>query len=230
MYCNTCRLLCGIISLGLLAGTSRAAVINNGGVIGTNYTIQGIDAGVTVDFTAHAPAAGNSTTIGKITLTPNHNALVWLGFTLKQNAAAEVDSTANGGLRLLLDVVDQNGMNVAWLDYHIRAVDAAAPVNAGNEVGHLGVAHFHDTNANFAANPLVLQGNGDNVVQLDFGLGAPVAPGATFTASNILLHERSYAGMQREFRIESIPSVPEPSTLALSALGIATLLAVRRRK
>ena len=65
MYCNTCRLLCGIFYLGLLAGTSRAAVINNGDAVGGNYTIQGIDAGITVDFTAHAPAAGNTAIASK---------------------------------------------------------------------------------------------------------------------------------------------------------------------
>jgi hypothetical protein len=221
--------LTGLFVCGL-PGRSDAALVNNGDAIGANYTIQAIDAGITVDFTAHAPAAANSTTIGKITITPNHNALVWKGFSLKQNAAAEADSAASGGLRLLLDVVDTNGMVQQWIDYHIRAVDATPPPNPGNEGGHLGIAHFHDTNDNFGSNPLVLQGNGDNVVQLNFGLGFAVIPGATFTASNILLHERSYAGLQRDFRVETIPSVPEPATWLLAAVALAGLVACGRRR
>lgn len=221
------RFACGFLVCSLVAGGSSAGVINNGDPVGANYKIQGIDAGVSVDFTAYAPAAANSTTIGKLTITMNHGGLNWLGFSLKQNAAAENDSSASGGLRLLLDVIDKNGMTVDWKDYHIRAVDAAVPGTPGNEDGHLGVAHFHNTNENFGATPLVLQGNGDNVKIMDFGLGALVAPNATFTASNILLHERSYATMQREFRIEAIPSVPEPASILLAAFGIVGLLALR---
>jgi MYXO-CTERM domain-containing protein len=204
--------------------------LNNGDPVGANYKIQAIDAGLTVDFAAHAPAAGNSNTIGKLTLTLNHAALVWLGFTLKENAAAEANSAASGGLRLLMDVVDQNGMNVPWLDYHIRAEDTSSPVDPGNQGGHLAVAHFHDTPDNFGSNPLVLIGNGDNVTQLNFGLGAQVNPGATFTATDILLHERDYEGLQREFRVETIPSVPEPATFLLAALGVLGLAAFAHRR
>jgi hypothetical protein len=92
------------------------------------------------------------------------------------------------------------------------------------------VAHFHDTNDNFGSGPLVLQGNGDNVVQLNFGLGFAVVPGATFTASNILLHERSYAGLQRDFRVETIPSIPEPASWVLAAIAGGGLLLAAGRK
>jgi hypothetical protein len=222
----------GFVVLLLLAEmhSGHAAIINNNDPVGANYTIQAIDAGVTVDFTPHVAAPANNNTIGKLTLTPNHAALNWLGFTLKENAAAGATSVASGGLRVLLDVVDQNGMVVPWIDYHIRAVDTSAPVEPGNEAFHLAVAHFHDTTAGFGSNPLVLMGVGDNVIQLDYGLGAPVAPGATFTATNILLHERDYEGLQREFRIETIPSVPEPASFVLAAIGLIGLVAWRRRK
>lgn len=208
-----------LLLLAEMHGANAAIIVNNDPV-GANYTIQGIDAGVVVDFTATVPTPGNNNTIGKLTLTTSHTLFNWLGFTLKENAAAIANSaSAGGGLRLLLDVVDKNGMLVTtWSDYHIRAVDTSSPVNPGNQDNHLAVAHFHDTTAGFGSNPLVLEGLGDNVKQLNFGLGAPVAPGATFTATNILLHERDYAGLQREFRIEAIPSVPEPSTLVAWSL------------
>ncbi|MEK7248767.1 MAG: PEP-CTERM sorting domain-containing protein [Chloroflexota bacterium] len=59
---------------------------------------------------------------------------------------------------------------------------------------------------------------------------AAVAPAATFTATNILLHERDYVGLQREFRIETIPSVPEPASFVLAAAGLIGLVGWRRRK
>ena len=229
---NTLALSLGLVALLLLAATPavNAAIINNNDPVGANYTIQAIDAGVSVDFTAHAPAAGNSNTIGKVTLTPNHASLVWLGFTLKQNAAAAETDSDNAGLRLLMDVVDQNGMIVPWIDYHVRAVDTSSPADPGSQISHLAAAHFHNTPAGFGSNPLVLAGIGNNVTQLDFGLGAQVAPGATFTATNILLHERDYEGLQREFRIETIPSVPEPSSIVLAAIGLIGLVVWRRRR
>jgi hypothetical protein len=213
----------------LLTGTSSvyALPIVNGGAVGANYTIQGIDAGVAMDFMAHAPAGVNNNTIGKLTMVTSHMTYDWLGFSLKQNAPAAANSAASGGLRLLLDVIDTNGMQVPWDEYKIRAVDKAAPANPGGQGNHLGIAHFHDTTAGFKGDPLVLKGEGDNVIQLNFGLGALVMPGNKFTATNILLHERDYQGMQREFRVET--RVPEPGTLSMSLLGICALFALRRR-
>lgn len=213
----------------LLSGTSSvyALPITNGDAVGANYTVQGIDAGVALDFMAHAPAGVNNNTIGKLTMVTSHMTYDWLGFSLKQNAPATANSAASGGLRLLLDVIDTNGMQVPWDEYKIRAVDKAAPANPGNQGNHLGIAHFHDTTAGFKGDPLVLKGAGDNVIQLNFGLGALVAPGAKFSATNILLHERDYQGMQREFRVET--RVPEPGTLALAVVGLCTLFARRRR-
>jgi hypothetical protein len=206
---------------------SYAIPIVNGGAVGANYTIQGIDAGVAMDFAAHAPAGANNNTIGKLTMTTSHTTYDWLGFTLKQNAAATANSSASGGLRLLLDVIDTNGMQVPWDEYKIRAVDKAAPANPGNQSGHLAIAHFHDTTPGFKGDPLVLKGEGDNVIQLNFGLGALVMPGAKFTATNILLHERDFQGMQREFRVET--RVPEPGSLALAILGLCAFLVRRGR-
>ncbi len=229
----------GLIVAGLLAGTrsADALILNNGDAVGANYTIQGIDAGVTVDFTATAPAAGNSNTIGKLTVTMSHSGLAPLGFTLTENAPAAATSAASGGLRLLLDVKDTNGMTVDWVDYHIHAEDNAEDVNAirqtlmPNESSHLIDAHFHDTAAGFGSNPLVLQGSGDNVTDLNFGLGSPVTPGNDFTASNILLHERDFQGFQRTFQITMNPTVvPEPPTFVLTALGIVGFLAGTRRR
>ena len=229
----------GLVAAALLAGlpTVEAAIVNNGGAIGANYTIAGIDVAGSVDFTAHAAVPGddatmgqNSNTIGKITLTLNHAGLVWLGFTLTQNLAAVplVDGGATGGLRLLFDVVDTNGMIVPWVDYHIRAVDAN---NIAGGAGHLKVAHFHDVNSGFGSGPLVIQGVSDNVVQLNFGLGAAVAPGNDFTASNILLHERDIANVQRSFRVETIPSiVPIPGAVWLFGSGLLALVGFAKRR
>ena len=233
MNSTTRQFASGLIVAGLLGGawSADAAIINNGDAVGLNYKIQGIDVAGSVDFTAHAPVAGtemgqNNNTIGKLTLTLSHAALGWLGFSLKQNAAAAADSNAAGGLRLLLDVVDKNGMRVPWMDYHIRAVDIT-PNGPEDDPGggHRTVAHFHDTTFGFGSDPLVVQGASNNRVQIDYGLGVAVNAGATFTASNILLHERDFMGLQREFRIESIPSVPEPTTFVLAAMGLLGLIA-----
>ena len=231
-------IVAGLLVAGLLVGawSADAAIINNGGAVGANYTIQGIDVAGSVDFTPHAPVPGtgagqNNNTIGKLTLTPNHAALVWLGFTLKQNAAAGADSNITGGLRVLLDVVDTNGMLVPWIDYHIRAVDNTPNGPEDDpDGGHRTTAHFHNNSFGFGSGPLVMQGNPNNTVQINYGLGAPVNPTATFTASNILLHERDFMGLQREFRIETIPSVPEPTTFVLAAMGLLGLIALLRRQ
>jgi hypothetical protein len=121
----------------------------------------------------------------------SHASVTALGFTLSETAAALATSTASGGLRLLIDVIDTNGMGVDWVDYHISAGDNAEDVNAiratlsPGEGSHLIDAHFHDTTTGFGSNPLVLQGSGDNVTDLAFGLGAAVASTNDFTASNI---------------------------------------------
>ena len=227
------RCVLALIGAMLLAGAqlADAAPITNGGAVGTGYTIESIDGGVTMDFTPHMPAGGNLGTIGKLTMTLSHSSLVWLGFTLHQNAAAASDSSVSGGLRVLLDVKDTNGMTLPWIDYHIHAADFADidVQPPPNESGHLAVAHFHDDN--LASGPLVLQGSGNNVTTLNFGLGAPVAPGGLFTATDILVHERDFAGYQREFRIETIPSVvPEPTAFVLAALGMLGLVTCARQR
>jgi len=229
-------LVIGLLSAGLFADfqTGQAVPLMNGDPVGPNYTIESIDAGVAVDFTATAPNAGNSNTIGKLTVTMSHSSLVFLGFMLHENAVAAMSSAANGGLRLLMDVVDTNGMTLSWVDYHIETQDNAEDVNAirallrPNEGLHLIEAHFH-TPDNFASNPLVLKSSGDNEPELDFGLGSPVDPGKKFMASNILLHERDFAGFQRGFRVQNIPTVPEPTSLALTVLGILGVLGGGRR-
>jgi hypothetical protein len=125
-------LVIGLLSAGLFGGvrSGHAVAIMNGDPVGANYTIESIDAGVAVDFTATAPNAGNSNTIGKLTVTMSHSSLVFLGFTLHENAKAMMSSAANGGLRLLMDVVDTNGMTLSWVDYHIQTQDNAEDVNA----------------------------------------------------------------------------------------------------
>ena len=219
----------------LLAGarSAEAAAILNGGAVGANYTIENIDAGVAVDW---APGAGPNTTIGKLTITMSHTNLAYIGFTLKETAAAGATSSASGGLRLLIDVIDTNGMVTDWVDYHILAEDTPETVDAirelsPNETSHLIDAHFHDTTEGFGSSPLVLQGSGDNVTSLNFGLGAAVTPTNDFTASNILLHERDFIGFSREFRVTFAPSIiPEPSTFLLVASGMVGLAARRRRR
>jgi hypothetical protein len=52
-------------------------------------------------------------------------------------------------------------------------------------------------------------------------------PGKDFTASNILLHERDFKGFQRNFRVEFSPTVPEPATFTLTALGTAAIFAAQ---
>jgi hypothetical protein len=122
--------------------------------------------------------------------------------------------------------VDTNGMTRPWIDYHIRAMDFTTTANPGSEISHLSVAHFHTPNA-FSSGPLALSSDGDNVTKLDFGLGSQVNPGANFTASNILLHERDYSDVARSFRVEFAPSVPEPSTFVLF-LGMGAIAGLGR--
>lgn len=221
------------------AWSAEAAPITNGDAVGTAYTIEGIDAGVAVDFEATPPGTANNNTIGKLTVTMSHANVSPLGFTLRETVAAAASSSATGGLRLLIDVIDFNGMFVDdWIDYHIHAEDNAEDVNAiqqllnpGSQGSHKIEAHFHDSTAGFGSNPLVVQGSSDNVIDLNYGLGTAVAPTDPFTASNILLHERDFIGFAREFRVTFAPSIiPEPSTLLLVASGIAGLAASRRRR
>lgn len=222
----------GLVLAVLLAGarSADAGLINNGDPVGPRYTIQSIDAGVMVDFVATAPADGNSNTIGKLTVTMSHSNLLPLGFRLTGNAAATATSSASGGLRLLLSLKDTNAMTVAWTDYHIHAEDNAEDVNAirqtimPNEGFHRIDAHFHNTPDGFGSSPLVLQGIGDNVTDLNYVLGSPVDPGKDFTASNILLHEREFIGFKRDFQVTFNPTVPEPATFALAALGIFAVM------
>ncbi|MBI4903483.1 MAG: PEP-CTERM sorting domain-containing protein [Acidobacteria bacterium] len=231
MYWRKSALSLGLLTVVLLAGANSAgaAIITNGDAVGPNYTIQAIDPGVSVDFVATVPAAGNNNTIGKLTVTMSHLNLFPLSFRLTENAAATVTSGASAGLRLLLDVRDTNGMVVPWFDYHIHAEDNAEDVRAiqalfgPGEGSHLVAAHFHDSTTGFGSNPLVILGLADNVVDLNYGLGAMVNPGQLFSANNILLHERDFAGFQRDFQVTFTPSVPEPATFALAALGIAAI-------
>src|SRR5215472_18255913 len=122
-----------VLSLCFVAGIRPAVadlinvdpILMNGDPVGPNYTIQNIDNGVTVNFMATAPTAENNNTIGKLTVTMSHMNLLPLSFSLMENAAAESTSAANGGLRLLVDLRDTNGMTVDWTDYHIQADDNA---------------------------------------------------------------------------------------------------------
>lgn len=237
---TTRRFASGLMVAGLLvsAGTAHAAIVNNGDPIGTDYKIFGISVAGSVDFTPHTPVSGtvegtNNFTIGKLTLTLNHGALVWEGFDLVQNGIPGEGANfgASAGLRVLLDVVDENGMEVPWIDYHIRAVDNTVGGPAHDpDASHSPQAHFHDTTFGFGSSPLVVQGNADNVLQINYGLGTAVNPGGTFTASNILVHERNWAGLQRQFRIETIPSVPEPTTFLLAAVALFGWIAVIARR
>src|SRR5438105_2496817 len=157
------------------ARPTGAAMVNNGDPIGPNYKIGSIDAGVGVDFTATAPDPSNSNTIGKLTVTMGHTNTNALGFHLTENAPAAASSSASGGLRLLMDVKDTNGMTLDWIDYHIVATDNAENVNAirqtlmPNEGTHSVEAHFHGG----PGSPLVIQGIDDNVTALNYGLGSP---------------------------------------------------------
>lgn len=223
----------GLVGAALLAlvRSADAALIGNGDPVGGAYTIANISAGLKIDFTAHTPdTKANSNTIGRLTVEMSHSSLVWLGFDLNETDEPVADSpTASGGFRVLVDVIDINGMTVDWVDYHIRAVELGASPEPGTS-SHKAVAHFHDSasgsDLTLSSAPLVLQGVSDNVVQLDFGLGAPVVPTDDFGAADILLHERDFAGYQRMFRVETIPSVvPEPTTFMLAAFGILALIA-----
>jgi len=213
---------------------AKSAIINSGDPVGTSgYNVASIDAGVSIDFAATTPNSANSNTIGKLTVTLTHSNLNFLGFNLVQEApGGNQNFSAGAGLRLLVDVIDTNGMTAPWVDYHIRATDFSPITNPGDETSHLPSAHFHDTNSAFGSNPLVLQGEGDNVTQLNFGLGSPVNPGNKFTASNILLHERNYADISRSFRVELAPSItPEPSTFVVFVgLGAGALGFARRKR
>ena len=106
---TTCQVGSALIAAALLAGAWSAdgAVVNNGDPVGPNYKIQGIDVAGSVDFTAHAPVPGtdegqNNNTIGKLTLTLNHAALVWQGFSLQWYCCAPQsvarDPTLRGAL------------------------------------------------------------------------------------------------------------------------------------
>lgn len=228
------RIAFGLVVAGLLAGarSAVAVMINNGDPVGANYTIQNIDAGVMVDFVATTPDSGNKGTIGRLTAIMSHSNTLPLGFALSENAAATSTPKADKGLRLLMDVKDTNGMTGDWIDYHIHAEDNAEDVNAirqtlmPKEDAHRIEAHFHGG----PGSPLVLQGDGDNVPDLNYGLGGPVTPGNDFRASGILLHERDFIEFRREFQVTFAPSVPEPPSLALAALGILRLLVGTRRR
>ena len=221
---NFARFSCGLVAIAMCCNTPTAqAALAVGDPVGTDYKITAIDAGVTVDFAAHAVDPATSNTIGKLTITLNHTDLQFLGFTLKQNGVATADSSEGGGLRLLLDVKDTNGMAAAWTDYHIRATDRHNPIVEFDNVSfHSNLAHFHDSPTGFSSTLLVVQAPSNNVTQLNYGLGAAVNPGAMFTASNILLHERTYNGFQREFTVDFAPSVPEPTSFTI-LLGLCVV-------
>jgi len=213
---------------GIASPSAKAAFLNNGDAVGGAYTIQNISPGLTIDFTTHMPAAANSTTIGELTMFANHANFEWLGFDLFENAPAAAESNENGGFRLLLDVRDTNAFMppVSWVDYHVAAREYTPidfsnlpPEERPNEGAHKTIAHFHNTPAGYGPNPLSPQGGQNNVIQLDFGLPAAVAPGVEFTVNNILVHERDFQGHQRSFRIETQPSVPEPGTIVLALVG-----------
>jgi hypothetical protein len=210
------------------------AIISSGDAVGTTgYHVASVDAGVTLDFTG--PTTGttaNSFTVGVITVTLSHTNLNPLGFSLVEETPGGLqDFRAAQGLRLLLNVVDTNGMILPWVGYNITANDTSTVPNPGTEDAHLSLAHFHNTNSAFGSNPLVLQGDGDNVKQLNFGLGSSVSSGDKFTASNILLHERDYADVSRSFNIQLAPVIsPEPSSFVLFCGLGAAFVWVRRRK
>ena len=230
----------GLVAVAMLgiSPSAEAVFLSNGDAVGSAYTIQNISPGLTIDFTTHTPAPANANTIGELTMFASHSSFVWLGFDLLENAPAAADSGENGGLRVLLDVRDTNAFSpvMGWRDYHIRAVDhtpidfsGLPPDERPNENFHKTIAHFHDSAPGYDSAPLSQQGNHNNVVRLDFGLPAPVPQGVEFTVNDILIHERDFAGHQRSFRVETIPT-PEPTTFALVTLGMLGLVAFARRR
>src|SRR5262249_53183776 len=137
MDCRHLVVATTLLASGIHLVRNAEAALVSGDPIGTSgYHITGIDPGVVVDFTATASTPANSNTIGKLTVTMSHANLNFLGFSLIQEAATQT-SLASGGLRLLVDLVDTNGMNSPWTDYHIRAIDNTTPANPGSEIAHL---------------------------------------------------------------------------------------------
>lgn len=221
------RRMCVIGGLLLLLAGSPAhpALVSVGDAIGDGWIISSIDAGITLDFTATAPAPANSSTRGVLVVDVGHTDLSSLKFGLRQTTAiADIStSSTSGGLRLLMNLIATDNGARPWTGYLISALELSHVDPTGLSTGtHLQDAHFHNTAAGFAANPLVLVGMGDNLASLAFGMGTEVAVNDSFTVDNILLHERYFEGMQRNFEIELQP-ISEPPTLLILVVALLLL-------
>jgi hypothetical protein len=213
---------------------AHATPILVGGAVGDGWVVDNIDAGVTLDFTAHTAASSNSGTRGRLAVEVTHLDFTTKKFGLRQTTPiGQIGSTStSGGLRLLMDVTATNSSltGSSWIGYVIATDDRSHVANAGGVGDHLADAHFHNTPTGFGGDPLVLMGNGDNVPLLNFGLGFPVDPPDGFEkVSNILLHERHFADTQRVFDVLLHP-VPEPGTLLLLSAAVLGLGVASRRR
>ena len=228
-------LACALLAL-LAAQPAQAALVSVGDAIGDGWVVDNIDAGVTLDFTSTVPtsgAMGNSNTRGFLLVDVGHVDFTARKFGLHQTTALNdiTTSAVTGGLRLLMSVIADNNGTLPWAGYMISALDRSHvdPAAISGLDDHKQDAHFHDTPKGFGSTPLTLAGPGDNVYDLNFGLGTKVdINNDPFKANNILVHERFFAQTQRVFDI-SLRPVPEPGTLWLAGPLILLLLRGRRR-
>jgi hypothetical protein len=216
------------------AGPAGADVIT---LTGTGYQLT-TPAGVSAVYDGIAGTFPNTGAPFSGTLTIDASFSVYASITLTFTQTMQVGGTAAaGGLRLALDTLMSNQTSTTWTGFTYQLVDTTdlSNVNTGSQSFHLAVAHFHpQANPNYTTTVFnVLQGADNNPLIL-LG-GAMLPPNNEFTLKDALLHERNYNDattgnpVLRTFNLVLTP-IPEPSSLALLALGSVALAAYARRR
>ena len=239
-----------IAGLTLGATVAHAAALLNGGMIQSassgNWAVTwNAVANPTLMLDWTAPAGGN---LGLLAKTVTFNALAPIDITFTQvDPFVPVDPAVldQFGLRFKMNATVKNMSGVNWTTFEDKLIDGAAVTAAQNPSSvnnnaHPSNPHFHDDGSVFLNGAGTIGFNADAITNedannkknlWDFSGGPGVANTDTWMVTNIGIHDWEVTAFKRSFILREQPNVvPEPSALALVAVGSLVVAGLRRRR